>query len=74
MLQLEFLEDARTGMADERLEVRRQLLEVPRAHGAAARRQLGCAACFLQWNTAAEHIDAQGLPTTPMHVFTCHVH
>ena len=51
--------DARAGMADERLEVRRQLLEVPRARGAAARRQLGCAACLLPWNTSAEHMDAQ---------------
>jgi hypothetical protein len=47
--------DARAGVADERLEVRRQLLEVPRAHGAAARCQLGCTASLLQWGTFAEH-------------------
>lgn len=66
--------DARACMADERLQVRRQLLEVPRAHGAAARCQLGCAACFLQWNTSAEHIDAQKPPTTPCQVVKCNMH
>ena len=53
-------------MADERLEVRRQLLEVPRAHGAAARRQLGCAACFLQWKASVGATGGAETAASPM--------
>lgn len=66
--------DARAGVANERLEVRRQLLEVPRAHWAAARCQLGCTACLLQLGTSAEHCRCAETADNPMQGGRCYTH